>query len=83
MREKIKEFIQENLLPLDGLAIKLDDNIFDFGVDSLKMMKLINFLEDEFGLIIPFEKINTTHLRSINSITDLLVQLKPLEESSK
>ena len=80
MREKIKEFIQENLLPLNGLAIKLDDNIFDFGLDSLKMMKLINFLEDEFGLTIPFEKINPTHLKSINSITELLVQLKTPEK---
>ena len=81
MHEKIKEFIQGNLLPLNGLAIKLDDNIFDFGIDSLKMMKLINFLEDEFGLTIPFEKINTTDLRSINSITELLVQLKTSEKA--
>lgn len=83
MREKIKEFIQGNLLPLNGLAIKLDDNIFDFGIDSLKMMKLINFLEDEFGLTIPFEKINTTDLKSINSITELLIQLKTLRRNDK
>jgi acyl carrier protein len=75
MHEKIKEFIQNNLLPLNGSVIKLDDNLFDFGLDSLKIMKLINFLEDEFQLIIPYEKVNPTQLQSINSITNLLEQL--------
>jgi len=81
MREKIKEFIQNNLLPLNGSVIKLDDNLFDFGLDSLKIMKLINFLEDEFQLIIPYEKVNPTQLQSINSITNLLDQLKKSGEA--
>lgn len=76
MREKIRKFIQENLLLSLGSEISLDDDIFDYGVDSLKMMKLINFLEDEFKLTIPYDKINPHYLKSINSITTLLVELK-------
>ena len=75
MHEKIKEFIQNNLLSLNGSVIKLDDSLFDFGLDSLKIMKLIHFLEDEFQLIIPYEKVNPTQLQSINSIANLLEQL--------
>lgn len=81
MHEKIKEFIQNNLLPLNGSVITFEDNLFDFGLDSLKIMKLINFLEDEFELIIPYEKVNPTQLQNINSITNLLNQLKVSREA--
>ena len=43
------------------------------------MMKLINFLEDKFQLTIPYDKINPTHLKSINAIVNLIEQIKELE----
>jgi acyl carrier protein len=76
MSEEIREFIQNDLLLLDNSIINLDDNLFEFGLDSLKMMKLINFLEDKFQLTIPYDKVNPTQLKSINAITNLIEQIK-------
>ena len=79
MREEIQEFIQNDLLLVYNSIISFDDNLFEFGLDSLKMMKLINFLEDKFQLTIPYDKINPTHLKSINAIVNLIEQIKELE----
>lgn len=76
MSEEIRKFIQNDLLLLDNSIINLDDNLFEFGLDSLKMMKLINFLEDKFQLTIPYDKVNPTQLKSINAITNLIEQIK-------
>lgn len=76
MSEEIRKFIQNDLLLLDNSIINLDDNLFEFGLDSLKMMKLINFLEDKFQLTIPYDKVNPMQLKSINAITNLIDQIK-------
>lgn len=76
MQLKLKQFIQTSLLPLGTSDIKLEDSLFEFGLDSLKMMKLINFLEDEFKVTIPYEKVNPTQFNNINTITELVEQLQ-------
>lgn len=76
MIDRIQDFIKNNLLPLNGSSITPDDNLFDFGLDSLKLMKLINFLEDEFEITVPYEKVNPTNLQSIKSISNLVEQLR-------
>lgn len=76
MHVTIKNFIQNSLLPLSSSEIKLDDNLFEFGLDSLKLMRLINFLEDEFKVTIPYEKVNPIQFNNINSIVDLLKNIK-------
>lgn len=76
MREEIREFIQNDLLLVDNSTINFDDNLFEFGLDSLKMMRLINFLEDKFQLTIPYDKVNPTQLKNINEITNLIELLK-------
>lgn len=81
MQSQIKQFIQDSLLPLETSEIKLEDNLFEFGLDSLKMMKLINFLEDEFKITVPFEKVNPTQFSNINNIVELVRQLQKDENA--
>jgi len=77
IQDKIYEFVRNHLLVShDSFNMQYDDDLFAFGLDSLKLMKLIHFIEDEFQVVIPYEKVNTTYLRSINTIAHLLEQLK-------
>ena len=82
MHKKIQEFIQNDLLFLGESIIQFDDNLFEFGLDSLKLMKLINFLEDQYQLLIPFEQVNPTQLKSINSIVNLLEKINESKENN-
>ncbi|SET39955.1 acyl carrier protein [[Clostridium] polysaccharolyticum] len=72
MREKIKAFIEENVI-LEDVEIKDSDNIFELGiVSSLFSMKLITFLENEFQATIEYEDMKLENFNSIDNIISYL-----------
>ena len=71
IKEEIRELINKNLVIEDEVdSIKDDDNIFEMGyVNSLFAMKLVNFIEDEYDIIIENDELNLNNFRSIDAIT--------------
>lgn len=71
---KVREYIQSNLIVFDDEAEFTDsDNIFKLGfVNSLFAMKLLNFVETEFGITVDNEEINITNFSSVNNIVSLV-----------
>ncbi len=71
IKEDIRELINKNLVIEDEVeSVKDDDNIFEMGyVNSLFAMKLVNFIEDEYDIIIENDELNLNNFRSIDAIT--------------
>lgn len=68
MKEKIKQFIKENLVVAD-IEIGDNDDIFDKGfVNSLFAMKLLDYIESEFNKTIDFDDMKITNFNTVNHI---------------
>lgn len=71
MLERVKEIIQEQL-NLDGVEIKEESSFKEeLGADSLDLFELVMALEEEFGIEIPSEDLET-----IVTVGDVINYLK-------
>ena len=70
MREKIRGIIEDNLQIFDSdVEFSDEDHIFRKGfVDSLFAVKLLAFLEQEFGIKIGNDDLNIENFQSVNKI---------------
>ena len=74
MKDKIRAFIEKNLIIYDDRARFLDgDNIFALGfVNSLFAAKLVSFIEREFQLTIGDDDLDISNFNSVNNIASFL-----------
>jgi len=74
MKEKIRNFILSNLMVFDDdVELSDADNIFQLGyVNSLFAMKLLNFVENEFGISVSNEDMDVRNFSSVNNIVRLV-----------
>lgn len=68
--KKLNSYIKDNLTVMDDdIDIAVDDNIFQKGyVNSLFAMKLLNYIETEFGVEFDDDDID---LRNFSTITNM------------
>jgi acyl carrier protein len=72
---RIKEFIKEEILFEDANATLADDTQLLSGVmDSLSLMQLVAFLEDEFDVEIDDSDMTADHFRTVSDIEQLVNQ---------
>jgi len=77
MKDKIIEYIKEELSiePLEDIYV--DEDLLGNGiVDSMGMMRLIDFIEKESGTPIPQEDMTVDNFMTIEHIMDYLSQKK-------
>lgn len=67
---KIRQFIEKNLVVFEDEAYFTDDdNIFEMGlVSSLFTMKIINYVERKFDVVVGSEDMEVENFCSINNI---------------
>ncbi len=53
--------------------------IDDVGIDSLQMISLMIDIEKEFFIELNFSQINISHMNSIGSLADFILQQKKIE----
>ena len=74
MKQRLSDYSREELL--DGHIyrdLKEDDDLLTTGlVDSLGMMSLVTFIEDEFGVRVPPEDVTLESFSTIVSIVSYL-----------
>jgi methoxymalonate biosynthesis acyl carrier protein len=72
--EKIRSFILNNLMVIDeDEDLSDNDNIFQLGyVNSLFAIKLLNFVEKEFNIIVENDEMDISNFSSISSIVQLV-----------
>ncbi|GAA0365722.1 acyl carrier protein [Bacillus horti] len=81
-RNDLRAFIQNNLtISEDDVSFSDEDNYFELGfVNSLFAMKLVNFVEDQFGIEIENDELDISNFSSINNLSKLIE--KKLKKSS-
>jgi acyl carrier protein len=74
VKNKIRNFIQHNINILDEeIQVKDNDNIFQLGfVDSMFAMKLVSFLEKEFGIELTNDELTLENFHSVDNMFSLL-----------
>lgn len=77
-REKIRSFIEGNLIIDDEQAQFLDnDNFFALGfVNSLFAMKLVNLIENEFSIQVDNEDLDISNFNSVDNIVSFIANKK-------
>jgi D-alanine--poly(phosphoribitol) ligase subunit 2 len=76
-RDDLKKFIFEDLLGVGkSESFQLEDNLFQLGLDSLRMMRLVNFIEEKFKITIPDIEITPEQMESLASIEKLITRYK-------
>lgn len=76
VKQALYRYITQELLSDRGtVSVGEDDNLLGSGVlDSVGMLSLVLFIEDEFDVQVPPEDITIEHFRSINTIEAYLQQ---------
>ena len=77
-KEKIRQFILTKLIPnSQNMDVDYDTNLLRSGlVDSMALMTLVNFIEGEFDVKIPFTDFTITNFQSINAMTSYIENRK-------
>lgn len=75
VKNKIRQIlVEEILLPYKIDEIKTDQNLIkQFGIDSIQLMELIVYLEDEYKVSFEEENLDINVLNSVDSIADFVV----------
>lgn len=73
MVEALLKFVNEDLLLGDATVVTATDEIvLDGTIDSLGVVRIVGFIEDEFGISVPAEDVVIENFRSIDAIADYL-----------
>jgi acyl carrier protein len=76
MKERLKQYVTEQLLgDHTDAEVGEDDDLLGSGlVDSVAMMSLVLFIEEELHIPVPPEDVTIEHFRSIRTIDAYLQQ---------
>ncbi len=77
MKEKILEFLYDESLKDEFADLDHDDSLLELGIiDSVKMMEMISFLEENFGIEVDDEELMPENFDSLNAIVAFIESKK-------
>lgn len=66
---KLKEYIFEELVFSDAPeTFGLDEDLLEAGLDSMGIMRLVIFVEEEFGVTLPDDELEPENLQTLNKL---------------
>lgn len=69
MIKKLRNFIFEELVFVaEPELFTDDDNLLDAGLDSMGIMRLIMFIENEYGVTLPDTEIEPDNVQTFNAL---------------
>jgi acyl carrier protein len=76
--QKLKQFIsREIMFADDDAALGSDEPLLGSGiVDSLGIMRLVSYIEEEFGVVVPEDQLVPEHFQSVNRLATFVDQLQ-------
>lgn len=71
----LRAFVEENFLYMrPGFELGLDDSLMGNGiVDSMGVMEMIQFLEEEFGIVVDDADITEENIGTLNAIANYVL----------
>jgi acyl carrier protein len=73
VRDRIRHFIEEEL-DLQGIGLEDDTPLLNGILDSLGLMQLVAFIEEEFELTLDFADVTIEHFRTLGDLEQLVDQ---------
>lgn len=73
-RARIRRFVERDLLA--GKSVGEGQSLWDAGVDSLGLLKLVRFVETSFGVVIPPRDVRPKTFESIDAIAEYVGRIK-------
>ena len=77
MKKKLREFIFEELIFVaNPEQFKDEDDLLEAGLDSMGIMRLIMFIEDNYGITLPDTEIEPDNVQSFNALEQWILKHK-------
>jgi len=75
---RIRDFLTQDVLyDRDLRDLPLDENLIEKGLlDSLAILKVVTFCEEEFGVTIPDQDVLPDHMESVRAIAALVERVR-------
>jgi len=71
MHKVLKNFIFEELVQIDDItSFTEQDDLLDAGLDSMGIMRLVLFIEEELGVSLPDEEIEPDNIQTLAAIVN-------------
>ncbi|MCG8406163.1 MAG: acyl carrier protein [Phycisphaerales bacterium] len=71
VREQLRSYLFETLIPTEKDSWPADDaNLFDVGLDSLRLMQMLVFVEEKLNVTLPDHEVTPERIESVNSLVD-------------
>ncbi len=69
VREELRTYLFVTLIPMDKSVWPSDDaDLFDAGMDSLRLMRLLVFAEEKWKMKLPDHEVTPERIVSINAL---------------
>ena len=69
MLQKLKSYIFQELVFLeDPAAFGEHDDLLQAGLDSMAIMRLVLFIENEYGVVLPDDELAPENLQTLNQL---------------
>jgi acyl carrier protein len=72
--KEVKNIIR-SILQDEDMSIELDENLFDLGLNSMKVVELIVNLEEAFEVMIPDHYLDGNNFATIQEISNVIVEI--------
>jgi len=77
MKQKIRDFIFDELIFVaEPDNFSDDDDLLEAGLDSMGIMRLIMYIEEQFGITLPDSEIDPDNVNSFNALEQWILQHK-------
>jgi D-alanine--poly(phosphoribitol) ligase subunit 2 len=75
MLQKLKSYIfQELVFSEDPDAFGEDDDLLQAGLDSMAIMRLVLFIENEFGVVLPDDELTPENMQTLSRLENWIRQ---------
>jgi acyl carrier protein len=75
--QKLKHFIATELMYADDDALSSDEPLLGSGiVDSLGIMRLVSYIEEEFGVVVPEDQLIPDHFQTVTRLAAFVERLR-------
>ena len=77
VEQKLKHFIAAELMYAEDDDLSTDEPLLGSGiVDSLGIMRLVSYIEEEFGVVVPEEELVPDHFQTVSRLAAFVERLQ-------
>jgi D-alanine--poly(phosphoribitol) ligase subunit 2 len=75
MKNKLRDFVFQELIFIpDPVQFGDDDDLLEAGLNSMGIMRLILFIENEYGVTLPDTEIEPDNVQSFNALQQWILR---------